>query len=407
MSFNSAQAPNENVLAESSSSNTVTANKIVPAKASKPITPSMPIAKPVKINTELPAKPLKGGANARLKAEKEERIRVEKEQEDARQGEERVRVEKEKEAAARQEEERIRVEKEKEVARVKAEEADRIRESEEKEKEVARVKAEEADRIRESEEKVKETARLEEQRFLAEKEQEAVRLRAEEEEASIRQTALKSPEENVFKAFQDAVTTTTTTISQSNIGKIDVSDQNVVLGIGAAVAFTGVTAAVLEAGREDNYYPLPPTPSPEEPKSSPPATKAKTMPETEEPKSSPPATKAKAMPETEVKEAVSLPAPILPPLSVSPSSSTIASDSSTSIKSSSTTISTSTNTSTSSSYFGKTDVSTAYTTDISRSLTAPGPADAAVEVEMEKSSETDVIAKCESIAEKTSEDLLL
>jgi hypothetical protein len=397
LSFNSAQAPNENILAESSSSNTVTANKIMPAKASKPIPPSMPIAKPTKIDAEPLAKPLKGGESARLKAEKEEHIRVEKEQEDARQKEERVRVEKEKEEARLkvEEEDRIRVEKEKEAAR---QEEDRIRVEKEKEaarqeehrtvvekeKEVARLKAEGEERVREGEKKVKEAAsRLEEQRLLAEKEEKTARLRAEEKEERIRETALTSPEKNIFKAFQDAVTTTTTTTSQINIDKLD---QNVVLGIGAAVAFTGIAAAVVEAGSEDNYYPLPPTPSPEDPKSNPSATKAKITPQI---------------------EAEPLPAPISPASSVSPSSSTNTSDSSPSIKSSSTTIGSSTTTSTSSSCFGKTVVSTTYTTNNSRSLgqTATGPTDANVEVEMEKSSETDVIANCESIAEKTSEDI--
>jgi hypothetical protein len=495
LGFNSAQAPNYSVLVESSASRSaVTADKIAPGKITNSVTPLMPIFnKPnsvkidgLKAREEQQNKSVEKEQEAAKQVEKrisadnekkivsarteeervrvesqkkevarirveEERVRIEKERDATRirVEEERVRIEKEMDAARiRVEEERVRIEKERDAARIRVEEeriqnkedAARIREEEERTRveKAIKLQGKEEDRIRDDKIKEEEARLLDEERSRTEKEQVRASIIA-GEQSRINVENFKFAENIKISSLQNAIVTTTETISQLNI---DISNKDAALGIGVAVTLTGLVAAVVEAASEDDYYPLPPSISPENPteqvisgdkkatesapKTAPPKTLQPSTPNTAAGMSSTnrlsegPALEnstRKPSPVLSTKESQPSFAEKLPGNSPELSDATATSDSFTSTMSSSSTIETTTTTSTTSTYSG--NVVPSSTTSTARNsislrqiVTSPNnPTDAgaimgkAVESQLEKSCESDVITYCENLAEKMTEKL--
>ena len=477
MGFNSAQAPNYSVLVESSASRSaVTADKIAPGKITNSVTPLMPIFnKPnsvkidgLKAREEQQNKSVEKEQEAAKQVEKrisadnekkivsarteEERVRVESQKKEVariRVEEERVRIEKERDATRiRVEEERVRIEKEMDAARIRVEEeriqnkedAARIREEEERTRveKAIKLQGKEEDRIRDDKIKEEEARLLDEERSRTEKEQVRASIIA-GEQSRINVENFKFAENIKISSLQNAIVTTTETISQLNI---DISNKDAALGIGVAVTLTGLVAAVVEAASEDDYYPLPPSISPENPteqvisgdkkatesapKTAPPKTLQPSTPNTAAGMSSTnrlsegPALEnstRKPSPVIFTKESQPSFAEKLPGNSPELSDATATSDSFTSTMSSSSTIETTTTTSTTSTYSG--NVVPSSTTSTARNsislrqiVTSPNnPTDAgaimgkAVESQLEKSCESDVITYCENLAEKMTEKL--
>ena len=477
MGFNSAQAPNYSVLVESSASRSaVTADKIAPGKITNSVTPLMPIFnKPnsvkidgLKAREEQQNKSVEKEQEAAKQVEKrisadnekkivsarteEERVRVESQKKEVariRVEEERVRIEKERDATRiRVEEERVRIEKEMDAARIRVEEeriqnkedAARIREEEERTRveKAIKLQGKEEDRIRDDKIKEEEARLLDEERSRTEKEQVRASIIA-GEQSRINVENFKFAENIKISSLQNAIVTTTETISQLNI---DISNKDAALGIGVAVTLTGLVAAVVEAASEDDYYPLPPSISPENPteqvisgdkkatesapKTAPPKTLQPSTPNTAAGMSSTnrlsegPALEnstRKPSPVLSTKESQPSFAEKLPGNSPELSDATATSDSFTSTMSSSSTIETTTTTSTTSTYSG--NVVPSSTTSTARNsislrqiVTSPNnPTDAgaimgkAVESQLEKSCESDVITYCENLAEKMTEKL--
>ena len=477
MGFNSAQAPNYSVLVESSASRSaVTADKIAPGKITNSVTPLMPIFnKPnsvkidgLKAREEQQNKSVEKEQEAAKQVEKrisadnekkivsarteEERVRVESQKKEVariRVEEERVRIEKERDATRiRVEEERVRIEKERDAARIRVEEeriqnkedAARIREEEERTRveKAIKLQGKEEDRIRDDKIKEEEARLLDEERSRTEKEQVRASIIA-GEQSRINVENFKFAENIKISSLQNAIVTTTETISQLNI---DISNKDAALGIGVAVTLTGLVAAVVEAASEDDYYPLPPSISPENPteqvisgdkkatesapKTAPPKTLQPSTPNTAAGMSSTnrlsegPALEnstRKPSPVLSTKESQPSFAEKLPGNSPELSDATATSDSFTSTMSSSSTIETTTTTSTTSTYSG--NVVPSSTTSTARNsislrqiVTSPNnPTDAgaimgkAVESQLEKSCESDVITYCENLAEKMTEKL--
>jgi hypothetical protein len=459
LGFNSAQAPNYSVLVESSASRSaVTADKIAPGKITNSVTPLMPIFnKPnsvkidgLKAREEQQNKSVEKEQEAAKQVEKRISADNEKKIVSARTEEERVRVESQKKEVARirVEEERVRIEKERDATRIRVEEeriqnkedAARIREEEERTRveKAIKLQGKEEDRIRDDKIKEEEARLLDEERSRTEKEQVRASIIA-GEQSRINVENFKFAENIKISSLQNAIVTTTETISQLNI---DISNKDAALGIGVAVTLTGLVAAVVEAASEDDYYPLPPSISPENPteqvisgdkkatesapKTAPPKTLQPSTPNTAAGMSSTnrlsegPALEnstRKPSPVLSTKESQPSFAEKLPGNSPELSDATATSDSFTSTMSSSSTIETTTTTSTTSTYSG--NVVPSSTTSTARNsislrqiVTSPNnPTDAgaimgkAVESQLEKSCESDVITYCENLAEKMTEKL--